>query len=135
MIPRQVIEDHLKQYGYMQRCTLEYFLQHTLGYPLIDIIATINQGITDGWLNPTNVPYSSRILELATEPDTQRSPGLTIQGIKITCDGGYQAKPTKQDIKINLNDHTCHCGRKCNSSDLKCWWCETPIVKKGLFGQ
>lgn len=41
-----------------------------------------------------------------------------------------QTKPTRHDIKINLNDYECRCGRKCNSTEKKCWFCEAPIMVK-----
>lgn len=42
-----------------------------------------------------------------------------------------QNKPTVREMKLNLNDYDCRCGRKCNSTEKKCWYCTDPIeVKK-----
>jgi restriction endonuclease S subunit len=27
----------------------------------------------------------------------------------------------------NANDYLCKCGRKCNKTETKCWWCGAPI--------
>lgn len=87
---------------------------------LTQVNHVIDQGIVDGWLLVVKQGIDCQ-LEIVTEPTTQRSPGPII-------------KATVPEIKVNLNDYTCQCGRKCNSTDQQCWWCCCPVVKKGLFG-
>lgn len=121
---RQVIEDCFAQVP-GQAIWRSYLIGDVLRAGMLSsqhINLVIDRGIADGWLLIRKQGIDMQ-LELASEPTTQRSPF------------GPIIKPTVPEIKLNTNDHTCtECQRKCNSSDKQCWWCETPIVKKGLFG-